>query len=80
MLLGINAPSLFFGCAHGMRKFLGQGWNQPHSRDSNHSSDNTGSLTCCATRELPKHPFRMDLQHKTPSESLLGAHARLDEG
>jgi len=37
--------------AWGMWKFLGQGWN------ANHSSDNMGSLTCCATRELPEFQF-----------------------
>ena len=34
-----NYYSHFFGCAHGMWKFLGQGWNPRHS------SDNAGSLT-----------------------------------
>ena len=41
-------------CAHGMRKFPGQGLNPHHSSDLSHKSDNTGSLTCCATRELPE--------------------------
>ena len=31
---------------------LGQGSNLFHSRDLSHSSDNAGSLTCCASREL----------------------------
>ena len=34
----------FFGCTHGLWKFPGQELNW------HHSSDNTGSLTCCATR------------------------------
>jgi len=43
----VHFISLFFsGHAHSMRKFWDQGSN-PH-----HSSDNTGPLTCCATREL----------------------------
>ena len=33
---------------HSMRKFLGQGWNPSHG------SNNVGSLTHWATRELPK--------------------------
>ena len=44
---------LFFGHAHGMWKFLGQGSNPCHSSNLNHCSDITPSLTCCATRELP---------------------------
>ena len=35
-----------------MPKFLGQGSNPYHSRDPRHSSDNAGSLTLSATREL----------------------------
>ena len=35
-----------------MQKFQGQRVNQNHSRDPNHSSDNTGSLTCYTTGEL----------------------------
>ena len=38
---------IIINCAHSMQKFLGQGLNLPHS------SDNTGSLTRWATRELP---------------------------
>ena len=43
---------LFFfegGCACGIWKFLGQELNPCHS------SDDAGSLTCCATRKLWKH-------------------------
>ena len=36
-----------FGLTLSMWKFPGQGSNPPHG-----SSDNTGSLTCCATREF----------------------------
>ena len=36
----------FFGCTHGIHKFLGQGLN-PY-----HSSDNARFLTCCTTEEL----------------------------
>ena len=34
-----------------MQKFQGQESNLYHSCDLNHSSDNTGSLTCFVTRE-----------------------------
>ena len=44
----------FFGCAHGMCKFPGQGLNPCHSSKLSRSSDNAGSLTCCAIRELLK--------------------------
>ena len=40
------------GCACGMGKISGQGSNQPHSNNPSHSSDNAGSLTHWATREL----------------------------
>ena len=36
-----------------MQKLPGQGLNWCHSSNQNHSSDNTGSLTYWATRELP---------------------------
>ena len=35
-----------------MSKFLGQGLNLCHSSNLSRYSDNAGSLTCCATREL----------------------------
>ena len=35
-----------------MWKFPGQGSNPPHSCDLSHGSNNAGSLTCCATKEL----------------------------
>ena len=42
----------FIGCIRGMWKFPGQGWNQSHSADPSHSSDNAGSSTLWTTREL----------------------------
>ena len=41
----------FFGCAHGIQKFIGQGLNPHYSSNPGCCSDNAGSLTCCATRE-----------------------------
>ena len=35
-----------------IRKFLGQGSNLCHSSNQSCCSDNAGSLTCCATKEL----------------------------
>ena len=42
----------FFGCAHGIWTFPGQGSNLSHSSDPSHCSDSARSLTHCATREL----------------------------
>ena len=42
----------FFFCTCGMWKFLGQRPNLCHSNDLSGLSDNTGSLTCCATGEV----------------------------
>ena len=42
----------FFGHAHSMWKFLGQGSNLCHGSDPSCCSDNTGSLTYCSIREL----------------------------
>ena len=47
----------FFGLTWGMLKFLGQGSNPCHSSDLSCCSDNAGSLTCRATRELPNLHF-----------------------
>ena len=47
---------IFFGHAHGMWKFPGQGLNSHHSIHLSHCSDSARSLTCCATRELPRDP------------------------
>ena len=43
---------IFFGCIYGICKFWDQRLNPSHSCDLCHSSDNAGSLTCCATRKL----------------------------
>ena len=48
---------IYFGCAHGMWKFWGQGLNLPHSSDQSHISDNDRSLIYWATRELPQDVF-----------------------
>lgn len=37
---------VFFGHAQGMWKLAGQGLDTHHSSDSNHCTDNAGSLTC----------------------------------
>ena len=42
-----------FGHTYFMWKFQGQGWNMHHSCILSHSNDNVGSLTHCATKELP---------------------------
>ena len=44
----------FSGCACSIRQFPGQGSNSQNSSDQSHYSDNAGSLTHCATRELPR--------------------------
>lgn len=43
-----------FGHTHGTWQVPGQGPNLHHSSDLSRYSDNTGSSTCCATRELLK--------------------------
>lgn len=43
----------YFGPAHSMRRFPGQGWSQRCSGDPSLCSDHAGSLTCCVTRKLP---------------------------
>ena len=52
---GALSLSLFFFLSMPVtyRKFLGWGSNPHYSSDQSHSSDNTGSLTHRATRELP---------------------------
>ena len=47
----------FFAHAWGMWKFPGQGSNSCHRSNGSHNSDNTGSLTHCATTELPSIYF-----------------------
>ena len=51
-----------------MWKFQGQGSNLHHHSDTSHSSDNTGSLTHWATRELP---HGLDLNSWHQSEHVL---------
>ena len=45
-------PFFFFGCIHSMWMFPGQGSNLHHSSKKSYHSDNTGYLTCWATREF----------------------------
>ena len=45
-------PFFFFCCTHSMWKLWGQGSNLHQSCNLRHSSENTGSLTCCAIREF----------------------------
>ena len=47
----------FFGPTCAMWKFLGQGLNPCHSSDLCHWRDSTRSLTCWATREIPKEKY-----------------------
>ena len=54
-------PWLFFGHAHSMQKFPGQGLNARHSSNQSLSSENTGFLTHWATRELLPRPFIFEL-------------------
>ena len=51
-----NRPSFFFffGPAHNMWNFPGQGLNLHHSNNPSHCSDSSRSLTHCTTGELPK--------------------------
>lgn len=49
--------SLFFGCAHTIQKFLGQGLKLCRSSDQSHYSNNVGSFYCWAIREIPKFVF-----------------------
>ena len=66
LLIDINfvckKNSFFFGCAPSMQKFLDQGSNPSHSSDLSQTSNDTGSLTCCTTRELWELFFSIDLQ------------------
>ena len=47
-----SLPFFFFGPSLGMQKFPGQGLDMHHSSNTSHSSDNAGSSTCWAIREL----------------------------
>ena len=46
-----------FGHTYSMWAFPGQGSNLCHSNDPSCCNDNAGSLTCCATREVPLCPL-----------------------
>lgn len=46
-----------FGHTHSKWEFLGRGLNPCHSNDPNHCSDDIGSLTHCASGELPMGPI-----------------------
>ena len=62
---------IFFGQAHGVQKFPGQGSNLCCGSDVNCCSDNTRPLTHCTTKELPflssflrflgPHPWLMEV-------------------
>ena len=42
----------FLAAAYSIWKFLGQRSNRRHRSDQSHCRNNTGSLTCCTTREF----------------------------
>ena len=50
-----------------MWKFLSQGLNLHHTRNSSHCNENAGSLTHCATRNLPKEHFSEDRKNRLSS-------------
>ena len=54
-------PHYFFCFIHGIQKFQSQRSNPHHSSDLIHGSDNAGSLTHWATRELLSHYFKRKL-------------------
>ena len=56
------------GCILGMWKIPGQGLKPCHSSNPSLCSDNTGSLTHCATRELSKTQFGLSY---SPTQSYL---------
>ena len=47
----------YFGLAHGMQKFPGQGSNPHHSSHRSHCSNNAESSTCRVTWKLLSQPF-----------------------
>lgn len=51
-LLYFHLFFFFFGCTHGMWKFLGQEMNACHRTKPSHSSDNVRSLMRCIIKEL----------------------------
>ena len=50
-----------FGCTCSVQKFLGQGLNLHYSCDLCHSGSKAGSLSHCATQELPMRFFIYNL-------------------
>ena len=60
-LIAFSFPGqfLFFGCVCILWKFPGQGSNSCHSSDPRLCRDNTGSITCCTARELPRTVIRL---------------------
>ena len=61
----------FFGCSWGMWKFLSQESNPHRSTNLSRCSDNTGSVTCWATRELQKYMISIKKNH-VPKDLKLG--------
>lgn len=56
-LQGITHFPFVFGCAHGISKFPGLGWNSCCSSDPGCCSDEAGSWTCYTTSQLPHSHF-----------------------
>ena len=54
-----------FGHTRGMQKFPAQGLNPHHSSKQSHNSDNGGSLTQWATREIKDYAFYVIMQRDT---------------
>ena len=52
----------FLGDTPGLWEFLGQGSNLCHCTDLSRCSGDTGSLSLCATGELPQKDFLKSLQ------------------
>jgi len=65
LFISLRILFYFFGHAQGIRKVPGQGSNPQHSSDLSHCTDNTGSLTRCATREILSVNFRVGLSIST---------------
>ena len=57
---------MVLGCAHSIWKFPGQGPNPCHSSDLSHCSDDAGSSTHCASRELPSDHWFLPLKTEQP--------------
>lgn len=56
-LSNCNIFGVFFGYAHGMWTFLGQGLSPCHNNDPSCCNDKARSLACCTTRELLVNNF-----------------------